>query len=237
MSKNMSVGVSGNRLLDLLPAPEFQRLRPLLHKMDLASGQVLYEPWQAIEQFYFPISAVLSAVVVMQNGDAIEVGTVGNEGVSGLPALAVVTTSPHRVFAQIAGEVWRIDAARLNHELRELSGLKRVMTSYQQAFIYQMSQGVACNGLHPIIQRCCRWLLMTHDRVPGDEVALTHEFLSFMLGVRRSSVTEVLQSLQQQGHIRYRQGNITIVNREGLELLSCECYPLVRKEYQHLLGV
>jgi CRP-like cAMP-binding protein len=236
MPKVASPGGTGNRLLNLLPSSEYARLQPMLQKTNLKVSQVLYEPRGPIEQLYFPISCVLSAVTIMAGGDIIEVGTVGNEGASGLPALAIVPTSPHRVFIQIAGDAWQVDAQQFNRELPELRKLREVMTNYQQAFMFQVSQCVACNGLHAIVERCCRWLLMTHDRVEGDEVALTHEFLSFMLGVRRSSVTEVLQSIQQQGHIRYGKGRITIVNRAGLEEVCCECYGHVRAEYAHLLG-
>ena len=172
----------------------------------------------------------------MRSGDAIEVATVGNEGVSGLPALSVVATSPNRVFAQIAGDALRADAAVFNRESKQLPKLAETMTSYQQAFLFQVSQSVACNGLHAIAPRCCRWLLMTHDRVEGDDLALTHEFLSFMLGCRRSGVTEVLQSLQQEGLIRYSQGKITVVDRDRLEKSTCECYQDIRDEYNRLLN-
>ena len=140
------------------------------------------------------------------------------------------------MFAQIGGETLRFEAAAFNHECARLPGLGRVMTNYQQAYLFQISQCVACNGLHVIVERCCRWLLMTHDRVEGDEVALTHEFLSYMLGVRRSSVTEVLQTLREQKLIRYGQGRILVIDRPGLEALSCECYQCVLDEYQRLLG-
>jgi CRP-like cAMP-binding protein len=234
VSKLSQPGGTGNRLLNLVPSAEYQRLHPLLNKVELPVNKVLYEPRGQIEQLYFPISCVLSAVII-EDGDFIEVGTVGNEGVSGMAALAVIPTSPHRVFAQIGGEAWHVDAQRFNRALPELQKLREVMTNYQQAFMFQVSQCVACNGLHAIVQRCARWLLMTHDRVEGDDLALTHEFLSFMLGVRRSSVTEVLQSIMQQGYIRYRQGTITVLNREGLEDLSCQCYDHVLAEYNHLL--
>jgi CRP-like cAMP-binding protein len=203
----------------------------------LAQGQVLYETYGQIDEIYFPINCVLSAVTVMLDGSAIEVATVGNEGVSGLPAFSHVTTSsPHRVFAQVAGTALRTEAAAIERANGAHPKLRETIARYQQAFTFQVSQGVACNGLHVIIERCCRWLLMTHDRVDGDELALTHEFLSYMLGVRRSSVTEVLQSLQQQGLIRYGKGKITLLNRERLEELACECYQRVKEEYERLLG-
>jgi CRP-like cAMP-binding protein len=234
--KAFSAGPRGNRLLNRLPEDEFQVLRPLLRETSLEPKQVLYEPKGRIEEIYFPINCALSAVTVMLDGHAIEVATVGNEGVSGLPALGIVTTSPHRVFAQIGGSAWRVEAVAFNRECKRLPKLGETMTSYQQAFLFQISQCVACNGLHVIVERCCRWLLMTHDRLDGDEVALTHEFLSYMLGVRRPGVTEVLQTLQQQGLIQYGQGKITVLNRGGLEELACECYQCVQEEYQRLLS-
>jgi CRP-like cAMP-binding protein len=236
VAKQFPSGRVGNRLLDLLPASEFDRLQPLLRKVQLQVKQVLYEARGEIEQLYFPINCALSAVTVMQDGHAIEVATVGNEGVSGLAGLTVVTRSPHRVFVQIAGEALKIDAKQLNRECKALPKLGETISKYQLAFLFQASQSVACNGLHVVIERCCRWLLMTHDRVPGDEVALTHEFLAIMLGVRRSGVTEVLQTLQQQGLIRYGHGKIMVLDREGLENLACECYECIQKEYHELLG-
>jgi CRP-like cAMP-binding protein len=235
--KVLPAGRTGNRLLNLLPEGDFQRLQPILKRVEFASGQVLYEARGSIDEIVFPISTVLSAVTVMHDGHAIEVATVGNEGLSGLTAFGMVTTSPHRVFAQIPGAAWRVDTDLLNAECQRLPKLREVLTRYQQAFLFQVSQCVACNGLHVIVERCCRWLLMTHDRVDGDVLLLTHEFLSFMLGVRRSGITEVLQSLQQQGLVRYGQGKITVLNREGLENLACECYRSVRDEYDRLLSI
>ena len=236
MVKAFSGDRRGNRLLDLLPADDYKRLQPLLQKVGLAAQQVLYEARSPIEQVYFPLTAVLSAVTVMHDGHAIEVATVGNEGVSGLPALAVVTTSPHRVFVQIQGEALRVDAATFHRECKRLDKLSETMNGYLQAFLFQISQCVACNGLHKVEQRCCRWLLMTHDRVDGDELNLTHEFLSYMLGVRRTGVTEVLQRIQKQGCIRTRQGKITVLDRPGLEALVCECYQSIQDEYRRLLN-
>lgn len=236
MAKTFPAGPTGNRLLNLLPDDELQAVQKLLRTVELAQGQALYEVRGPIDEIFFPVSCVLSAVTVMLDGSAIEVATVGNEGVSGLPAFAAVTTSPHRVFAQVAGSALKADAESLLRANGRLDKLRETITRYQQAFMFQVSQCVACNGLHVIIERCCRWLLMTHDRVDGDELALTHEFLSFMLGVRRSSVTEVLQSLQQQGLIRYGQGRITILDRDRLEKLACECYKCVTDEYERRLG-
>jgi CRP-like cAMP-binding protein len=233
--KSFLSGSTGNHLLNRLPPDEIQALRAHLREADLVSGQVVYEARSEIEHVYFPVTCVLSAVTVMLDGHAIEVATIGNEGVAGQPALAVVNNSPHRVFAQIAGATLQADSAALYRELSRLPKFRETVIRYHQAFVFQLSQCVACNGLHVIVERCCRWLLMTHDRVEGDDLALTHEFLSYMLGVRRSGITEVLQSLQQQGLIRYGKGIITVLDRGRLEELACECYQCVQDEYQRLL--
>jgi CRP-like cAMP-binding protein len=236
VAKTFPNGKTSNRLLNLLPKEELDRVQPLLRQVELQTKQTLYEPRGRIELLYFPMNCVLSAVTIMLDGSAIEVATAGNEGISGLAAFGIAGISPHRVFAQIPGTAWQADAAQLSRILGELPKFREIIARYQEAFMFQVSQSVACNGLHVIQERCCRWLLMTHDRVSGDEVALTHELLSIMLGVRRSSVTEVLQSLQGQNLIRYSQGRITLLNRKELEKLACECYKYVTDEYERLLG-
>jgi CRP-like cAMP-binding protein len=236
VAKEFVAGPTGNRLLNLVPSDEYAKLQPLLQKVELKTDQTVYKQHGAIESYFFPINCVFSAVTIMEDGHAIEVATIGNEGVVGQPAVGVVMTSPHRIFAQIAGEALRADAVSFNREVSRLPKLREILTKYHQTFVFQITQSVACNGLHVIVERCCRWLLMTHDRVKGDELALTHEFLSFMLGVRRSSITEVLQSLQNQALIRYGKGKITVLNREGLEELTCECYQNIQADYQRMLG-
>lgn len=236
MAKQFAGGATGNRLLNLVPSDEYAKLQPLLQKVELKSDQTLYRQHGEVEAYYFPINCVLSAVTVMHDGHAIEVATVGNEGVAGQPAFGGVITSPLRVFTQIAGEALRAEVVAFHREASRLPKLREILTKYHQTFVFQITQSVACNGLHVIVERCCRWLLMTHDRVEGDELGLTHEFLSFMLGVRRSSITEVLQSLQNQKLIRYGKGKVTVLNREGLEELACECYQNVQAEYQRMLG-
>jgi CRP-like cAMP-binding protein len=235
MVKAFAAGPTGNGLLNLLPPAEFKVIGRLLRNVELKQGQTLYESRGRIDEVYFPVNCALSAVTVMKSGNAIEVATVGNEGVSGLPALTMVTTSPHRVFAQIPGSALKADAVAFSQAVEKLPRLRETITKYQQAFMFQVSQCVACNGLHMIVGRSCRWLLMTHDRVEGDELALTHEFLSFMLGVRRAGITEVLQSLQSKGLISYGKGKITVLKRSGLEKLACECYECVKDEYDRLL--
>jgi CRP-like cAMP-binding protein len=227
---------SGNRLLDRLPGTSYEQLRPHLRASDLKARDVLYEVRADVDQIYFPVNCVTSSVTVMESGTAIEVATVGREGVLGLPALSVVAVSPHRVFAQIPGKVLRIEANRFNAIARADIEVSGTMALYQQAFLFQVSQSVACNGLHIVSQRCCRWLLLTHDRVDGDIVALTHEFLSLMLGVRRASVSVVLSDLQKQGLIQSGAGKIKVLDRKRLEEAACECHRAATNEYERLLG-
>ncbi|MCE9528036.1 MAG: Crp/Fnr family transcriptional regulator [Planctomycetales bacterium] len=203
--------------------------------MPLESGQVLYQAQSEIEYSYFPTTGTLSSVVVLSTGDMIEVATIGREGMVGLPSFLEENRSTNRVFCQVPGDVLRIETNRLERAAMQEGPLRKVLLQYQAAFMFQISQSVACNGLHVLPERCCRWLLMTHDRVGGDEIRLTHEFLSAMLGVRRSSVTETLQELARKGLIEYGRGKIVIKDRQGIEDGSCECYESVRAEYSRLL--
>jgi CRP-like cAMP-binding protein len=227
---------SGNRLLDRLPGPSYERLRPYLRAAEFKTNHVLYEARAEVDWVYFPLNSVTSSVTVMESGTAIEVATVGREGAIGLPALTVVAVSPHRVFMQIPGRMLRIDASRFNAIARKDGEVWGTMALYHQAFLFQVSQSVACNGLHTISKRCCRWLLLTHDRVDGDTMALTHEFLSMMLGVRRASVSVVLNNLQKKGLIQSGAGKIKVLDRRGLEKTACECHRTATDEYERLLG-
>lgn len=226
----------GNRLLARLPQDEYRRIRPLLQDMSSKLGQVLYEAHSPIDYVYFPIQSTLSAIVVMENGSAIEVATIGSEGAAGLSIPLGDRISLYRVIVQIEDGMQRVPADRLQREIDRGGVLRDLLLSYQAAFFAQVSQSVACNGLHPIQQRCCRWLLMTHDRAPSDLLRITHEFLAIMLGVRRPSVTEVLQALQKKGLIHCGRGKIEVIDRPGLEAASCECYGAIKREYEHLLG-
>jgi hypothetical protein len=219
-----------------LPFASYQLIEPLLKPAKLKVEQILYESKGSIEQVYFPINCVTSSVVVMRSGALIEVATVGNEGALGMPGLGRVTISPHRIFAQIAGDVLRADAKAFNARANESEAITTRLSLYHDAYMFQMSQSVACNGLHTVKPRCCRWLLMTHDRVGRDELVLTHEFLSYMLGVRRASVTVTLNELEKEGLIASSRGMIVICNRPGLEEASCECYRDVTDEHKRLLG-
>jgi CRP-like cAMP-binding protein len=226
----------GNRLLARLPPNVLERLKNHLQPMQLDVGQVLHEARTQIELSYFPLRGTLSAVAVMRDGSMIEVATIGYEGAAGLPRTSPVATSPNRVFCQVAGDCLRIETSVLHRAAQSDESTKRLFEAYYAAFLFQVSQSVACNGLHTVPKRCCRWLLMTHDRVQQPEIRLTHEFLSNMLGVRRSTVTEILQTLEKEGLIVLGRGKITVVDRAGLEAASCECYGDVRAEYERLLG-
>lgn len=224
-----------NRFLDRLPGPSLELLRPHLQEVELAYELVLYEDRGPIDWAYFPTGAILSALTVMLDGTAIEVATVGIEGLVGHYGFGAMT-SPHRMIVQVGGWGLRI-ASRALHELAAKDGpLGQLLNAYHVAFMAQVSQSVACNGLHRLEQRCSRWLLMSRDRIDSDDIRLTHEYLAIMLGSRRASVTEALRPLQDEGLIRSHRGVISILDGEGLEARSCECYAVVRDRYRELLG-
>lgn len=227
--------MAANLLLARFPQSVRERLLSRLEAVPLPAGHVVYEAQSSMESAYFPISGVLSAVVVMLDGNMIEVATVGFEGGVGVGTTLTGTLSTHRVFAQVAGHGLRIPCELINQEVDRDPAMRQCLIDYLTAFHAQVSQSVACNGLHTLSQRCCRWLLMTHDRVHSDQFELTHEFLSVMLGVRRSTVTEALQALQDKELISYSRGRILVKNRIGLEASSCECYSVVQQQYKALL--
>ena len=227
---------SENRLLARLGASDYRRLSRDLRAVPLAFEQVIYRAGGPVEYAYFPLRGVLSAVAVMGDGRAIEVANVGNEGVSGVAALFGAETTFDEFIVQVEGEGLRVPVGVLRAEAGRDGPLRRLLLAYSGAYAAQVSCSVACNGLHKVEQRCCRWLLMTHDRVGRDEVPLTHEFLAIMLGVRRNGVTEVLQALRGRGLLEYRRGRITVLDRRGLEAAACECYEKTRAEYARLLG-
>jgi CRP-like cAMP-binding protein len=233
---NVASFQSGSRLLDSLPREEMDRLLPTMRLVTLEGRQVLVESGASVPYVYFPTHCVVSQVISTASGDQMEVAVVGNEGMVGLCALLGDQVAPARFVVQVPGAAYRMSAEVLQVETRRDSPLRRVLFRYLSAHLRQLAQGVACGGLHPIIQRCARWLLTTHDRVEGDTFPLTHEFLSTMLGVRRSSVSEILQPLARQGLIRNGRGEITIVDRAGLEALSCECYRTIKEEFDGFLA-
>jgi CRP-like cAMP-binding protein len=226
----------GNRLLARLPPDDYKRLLPRLEPVPLGPKHVLYEAHSPMHHAYFPSRGVVSALNVMEDGRAIEVATVGNEGMVGLPLLVGARTATNRVVVQVPGEALRLGAEVLREEVSRDSALRRLLVLYHTAFLAQVSQAVACNGLHSVQQRSCRWLLMTQDRAQSNVFRMTHEVLAELLGVRRSSVSEILERLQEEGLIRYSRGKLTILDREGLMAGSCECYGRIKEEFERLFG-
>jgi CRP-like cAMP-binding protein len=212
------------------------RIVPKLQTLELEQGQIIYEARVPVDYVYFLDQGMISVVSTMKNGDSIEVGTIGTEGMAGMSVILGVEAVPYRHTVQVAGRARRMSAASLAEELNTNATLRTVLNRYHAAFNTQVMQGMACNGLHSVIQRCCRWLLTTKDRLGSQELNITHEFLAQMLGVRRASVTEVLRPLQNEGLIRASRGKVVILDSKRLADTSCECYGVIRSEYQRLLG-
>ena len=224
-----------NHLLRGLPPEDYQWLLPRLRPERLRLKQVLIEPDTPIEAVHFVRTGVGSMLATEQEGGEIEVGTIGNEGLVGLPVVFGAESSAYRVLVQIAGDAWRLPADDFRQAMDERPAVRRRVLRYAHAFSDQMAQSVACNRLHTIEERCARWLLMTHDRVDGDTFELTHEFLAVMLGVRRAGVTVALGALQQAGLIRNVRGRIEVLDRAGLMAAACGCYAVTRASYRRLL--
>jgi CRP-like cAMP-binding protein len=225
-----------NRLLGLLTPRDYQRLRPHLKSIELEYRQSLYRANKPIEFIYFIESGVGSLVNTMRNGQAAEVGTIGNEGLVGLPILFGDDRAPTSVYVQVPGAGLRMKATLFKKELAQNASLRAVILLYAHAFFNQVAQSAACNHFHSLQQRCCRWLLMTHDRMQSDEFLLTQEFLAMMLGVQRTGVSAAAGALQRAGLIRYKRGNVTIIDRRGLLHRTCECYGVSKREFDRLLG-
>lgn len=224
-----------NRLLDLLPRQDYARLKPYLEPIALTYRQSLYRANQRIQFVYFIETGVGSLVNTMANGNAAEVGTIGNEGMVGLPLVLEDERAPTAVYVQVPGTGLRIAAPLFGKELARSASMRTVMHHYVHAFFNQIAQSAACNHFHSLEQRCARWLLMTHDRMGSDAFMLTQEFLAMMLGVQRTGVSTAAGALQRAGLIRYNRGNVTIQNRGGLERRSCECYGISKREFDRLL--
>jgi CRP-like cAMP-binding protein len=225
-----------NRLLSLLSDQDYQRLRPHLSEVVLDYRKSLYEASRPIDHVYFPIDGVASLVITTSDGHSAEVGTIGSEGLVGLPVCLGDSDAPSAVYVQVPGTALKMDARIFRGELDRSPTLNLVMLRYAHAFFNQVAQSAACAHLHRLEQRCCRWLLMTRDRMPSDDFLLTQEFLGMMLGVRRTSVTDVMGSLQKAGLVRYRRGHVSILNREVLQQRACECYNISKLEFDRLLG-
>lgn len=227
---------SKNRLLAALPKEEYERLLPNFELISLEFKQMLYVPNEPIEYIYFPENGVVSLITIMENGESIEVGTVGNEGMVGLPIFLGATTIPGEAFSQVPGSAMRMKAEVFRREVIPGSVIYGLLQRYTQALFNQISQSTACNRLHSIEERFCRWMLMTQDRVGSNEFTMTHEFLGQMLGVRRASVSVTAAVLQKAGIIQYSRGKMTITDSPQMENIACECYGIIKTEYDRLLN-
>jgi CRP-like cAMP-binding protein len=223
-----------NRILATLSDEEYERLKPHMEIVLLEPKQILTESNEPIEHIYFPRSGVMSLMTVLENGTAIEMATIGNEGMTGIPVFLGANSTPTQTFSQVPGDAVKIPSDAFRREIDRGGTLHDMSQRYTMVVFNQIAQTAACNAAHPIEQRCARWLLMTHDRAAEDEYYLTQEFLAQMLGVRRATVNKVATALQDDGLIRYNRGTMAIVDRKGLEASACECYRLVRDTFDQL---
>lgn len=224
-----------NRLLRALTLADYATLLPQLRPIRLTLKQIIVEAEQRLDYVYFPREGVCSVVATEQSGGPIEIGTVGNEGLVGLPVVLSSDSSAYRVIVQSEGHAWRLEADAFRTMLDERPPVRQLMLRYAY-YADMVSQSVACNRLHTIEERCARWLLVTHDRVEGDTFELTHEFISMTLGVRRAGVTVALGALQAQGIIRVGRGSLTVLDRKRLEEAACSCYAITRAQMGKVLG-
>jgi CRP-like cAMP-binding protein len=224
-----------NFLLAALPDPEWRRWQRLLEKVEMPLGEVLYESGATLTHVYFPTTSIVSLLYVMENGASAEIAVVGNEGLVGVALFMGGESTPSRAVVQSAGHGFRLKAQWMKDEFNRAGPVLHLLLRYTQALITQMSQTAVCNRHHSLDQQLCRWLLLSLDRLRGDELVMTQELISNMLGVRREGVTESANKLQQAGLISYARGRITVLDRAGLEKRTCECYAVVKREYDRLL--
>src|SRR6266853_4298478 len=227
---------TSNRLLTYLPPEDQELLLPFLEPVVLEYKRPLYNADEPIEFVHFIESGVGSLVCTMADGQAAEVGTIGNEGVIGLPVLLGDTRAPSSMYVQVPGRGLRMRARAFRELLDQSPRMRAALLRYTHVFFNHIALTAACAHFHSLEQRCCRWLLMTHDRMPSDTFLLTHEFLAMMLGVRRAGVSVAAGALQRAGQIRYHRGRVTILDRQGLEECACECYAVAKAELNALLG-
>jgi CRP-like cAMP-binding protein len=227
----------GNRILGALPQEEFDRLRPHLREVSFDIGHIIYQPEETIESVYFVNRGIVSWLATLEDGNTVEAGVIGPEGVAGVAALLGASSTPNQGLAQSDVVASRISARDLIGEFRRNGELNRMILRFVHSLFTQVAQTAACNRLHTLDQRLARWLLMSHDRNANNGFPLTQEFLSRMLGVRRAGVSVSANSLRQNGLIDYHRGNIQIVDRSGLEKASCECYQIVKEEYEQTLPI
>src|ERR1700736_5881850 len=231
----LSADPTENHLLAALPAAEWQRWLPHLERVEMPLGQVLYEAGGTLSHVYFPTTAIISLLYVMENGASAEIAVVGNEGIVGISLFMGGDSTSSRAVVQSSGLGLRLKAQIMKEDFNRAGPVLHLLLRYTQALITQMAQTAVCNRNHSLDQQLCRWLLLSLDRLQGNELVMTQELIANMLGVRREGVTEGALKLQQAGLIRYARGHITVIDRGGLERRSCECYLVVKKEYDRLL--
>lgn len=224
-----------NQLLAALPDTEWLRWRSLLEPVAMPLGQVLYDSGVALTHAFFPTSAIVSLMYVTEDGATSGIAMVGHEGVVGVPLFMGAGSTPGQAVVQSAGAGFRMSGAALRAEFARSAAVMRILLRYTQALIAHMAQIAVCNRHHTVDQQLCRWLLLTLDRLAGNELVVTHELIAQMLGVRREGVTEAALALQRAGLIEYRRGHIRVLDRAGLEQRSCECYAVIQAEYDRLL--
>jgi CRP-like cAMP-binding protein len=224
-----------NHLLAALPEAEWQRLSPHLEPTSMPLGQVLYESGRTLSHVYFPTDAIVSLLYVMENGASAEIAVVGHEGIVGISLFMGGESTPSRAVVQSAGQGFKLRAQVIKDEFERAGPVMHLLLRYTQALITQMAQTAVCNRHHTLDQQLCRWLLLSLDRLPGSDLVMTQELIANMLGVRREGVTEGALKLQKAGLIRYSRGHVTILDRAGMEQRTCECYAVVKKEYDRLL--
>jgi CRP-like cAMP-binding protein len=225
-----------NRLLAALPAEDYERLLPSLKPVTFSLSEVIYESQGQMDYVYFPTTAHISLLYTMSDGMTAEVGLVGNEGLVGIALFMGGATTPNRAIVQGAGDALKMPAHEMLEEFKKGGTFQLTLLRYTQALITQISQTAVCNRLHTTEQRLCRWMLMTRDRTQKDELQMTHEFISNMLGIHREAVSLAAHRLQDKGMISYARGRIKILDRQQLERCTCECYQVVKGEYDRLLG-
>jgi CRP-like cAMP-binding protein len=235
MLKKTPPDQSSNELLASMPSEVWLRIAPQLELVDLPLGKVLYESGSQIAHVHFPINAIVSLLYVLENGASAEIAVVGNEGLVGIALFMGGETTPSRAVVQSAGRGYRLSAAHIKGEFNRGGPVLHLLLRYTQALITQMAQTAVCNRHHSLDQQLCRWLLLSMDRLEGDELVMTQELIANMLGVRREGVTEAALKLQNLGLIKYARGHITVLDRPALEERVCECYAVVKKEYDRLL--
>jgi CRP-like cAMP-binding protein len=224
-----------NHLLNALPDADYQRLRPHLELVPLTLGEALYEPDVKLRHVYFPTTAIVSLLYVMADGASAEIAVVGNEGILGISLFMGGETTPSRAVVQSAGHAYRLKAQVIKDEFGRFGPMMQLLLRYTQALITQMAQTAVCNRHHSVDQQLCRWLLLSLDRLQTNQLTMTQELIANMLGVRREGVTEAAGKLQEAGLVQYRRGKITVLDRPGLEARSCECYAVVKVEFDRLL--